>query len=520
MDAHPLSFLRARASVLYGTYVQAERLVGEDPSAACVKLRIFAEEVAEIACSREQLPPRSSLAERLADLRRRGVSPEAVRRLNELRLCGNRGAHQSAQMTISTALRALADAHAVAAWLAQTYLGVAAADVPIFAAPAPTASMNVFRDAILEGDADAQCQVGMILLHRADLRLRADLRENGVAFHDAFHDAVKWLRRAAPRSPTARAQFARLIWRGIVPARYPEEPVELLESAAESGDPDAHAALGGARMLGLHELAVDYEAARMHFEVAASHDHLDALNGLVKVYADGLGTPADSRQALGYARRAAEAGYDMAQYNLALLLTIHAPASRERDVEIIGWLTKAAEGGFAPAMHDLYRAYRDGNGVSRDGEQADRWRAAALAENEARTCFDMGVMFESGDGVLSNALTALRFYEKAALYASLEQAQFAQEAKIKVREMVLRNRAELGAKPVGMPESELNDRIFVELGTDDAGDPVPGFGEALAKALVDNAGRSPGDIVMSVVGVNPSAAKRLGLALRADQTGS
>lgn len=511
MGEHPLSFLRTREPVLCRLYVQAERLVGQDPSAACVKLRIFAELVARCVCAREQLPQQGSLADCLDDLRQRHVSRDALRRLNDLRMSGNRSAHHPAQMTTTSALRALADAHALGAWLAVTYLGVAAKDVPVFTAPAPSASLEVFRDAILEADADAQYQVGVILLHRADRQFAKDLRDSGVAFHGTFRDAVEWLRRAETQVPAARSQLARLIFRKIAPARYAEEAMDLLAGAAEAGDAEAHATLGRVLLLGEHGCSVDYGAARGHLEVAAGQDHLEALNGLVKVYADGLGTPVDRRRALSYARRAAEAGYELAQYNLALLLALHAPASRERDVEVLGWLTKAAEGGFAPAMHDLYRAYRDGKGVPRDGEQAVRWREAALLENEPRTCFDMGLAFEIGDGVVANTLTALRFYEKAASFASPEQAQLAAEATAKVRDMVLRNRSEIRTKPLDMPMSELNDRMLVELGTDDEGHPIQGFTEVFAKAMVDNEGKSPGDIVMSIVSFNPSAARRLGL---------
>lgn len=509
MGEHPLSFLEFRDRVLFRVYVQAERLATEDPGAACAKLRIFAEEVVARVCARAGLP-RQNLADALIDLRRIGLSRDVLRQLNALRVSGNRGSHEVAAMPASAAVRALADAHAVGGWFAVTHLGVSATEISRFVPPDPSASLQVFRDAI-DGDADAQYRVGALLVHRADRQFDKDLRENGLAFHGAFRDAVEWLRRAEMHVPAARSQLARLIFRKIVPARYPEEAMDLLTSAAEAGDAEAHATLGRALLLGEHGCTVDHGAARGHLEVAAGQDHLEGLNGLVKIYAEGLGTPADRRRALGYARRAAEAGYEVAQYNLALLLARHAPASRERDVEILRWFAKAAGGGFAPAMHELYRAYRDGAGVPRDGAQAARWREAALAENEPRTCFDMGVAFETGDGVASNALTALRFYEKAALYASPEQAQFAAEATVKVREMVLRNRAELMAKPVGMPESELNDRILVELATDDAGNPVPGFSEAFAKAMVDNVGKSPGAIVMSIAAFNPSAARRLGL---------
>lgn len=511
MESHPLSFLSAREAALFRLYVQAERLSAEDPGAACVKLRVFAETVVLRVCALERLPRPRCLADGLNALQGRQVSRDALRWLDDLRGLGNRAAHSSTSPSAAAAVRALGLAHAVGAWFAEKYLGVPRGDVTRFVPPDPAASVHVFRDAVLGGDAEAQYQIAAILVHRADEQCGKELRERGLTFLGRYDDALDWLRKAQHQVPAARSMLARLMWRNIGRLQYPEEPVDLLESADADGDPEAHAALGHARLLGEHGLTLDYEAARRHFEAAALEDHLVALNGLVKVHADGLGTPVDGRKALHYARRAAEAGYAIAQYNLALMMSTHEPPSRARDDEIMMWFTKAADGGCPPAMHTLYRSYRDGNGAPADPEQFLKWRTAALEHNEPRTCYDMGLALEAGDGVTADTLAALRMFERALIHAPPELPGLTTDAKAKMREMILRNRAEIRSNPASFSTDELNDRILVELASDDEGNPLPDFSTALAQALVANANKPPAEMLLAVAQVNPSAARRLRL---------
>lgn len=372
--------------------------------------------------------------------------------------------------------------------------------------------MQAFRDAVLDGDADSQYLIAVVLVHRADEQSDKELRENGLTFLGRYDDAIDWLRKAQHQVPGARSMLARLMWRNIGRPRYPEEPVDLLESAAADGDPEAHAALGQARLLGERGLTLDYEAAQRHFEAAALQDHPVALNGLVKLHADGLGTTVDGRKALHYARRAAEAGYVIAQYNLALMMAMHEPPSLARDHEIMMWFAKAADGGFPPAMHTLYCSYRDGKGVPADPDQSLKWRAAALEHNEPRTCYDMGLALEAGDGVAADTLAALRMFERAFLHAPPELPGLAADAKAKMREMILRNRAEIRSSPASFSVDALNERILIDFGSNEDGDPIPDFAMKLAQSLVANANKTPAEMLLAVAELNPSAARRLRLS--------
>lgn len=68
-----------------------------------------------------------------------------------------------------------------------------------------------------------------------------------------------------------------------------------------------------------------------------------------------------------------------------------------------------------------------------------------------------------------------------------------------------------GGSQASCSADELNDRILVELASDDEGDPLPDFSTALAQAFVANANKTPAEMLLAVAQVNPSAARRLRL---------
>ncbi len=80
----------------------------------------------------------------------------------------------------------------------------------------------------------------------------------------------------------------------------------------------AHGNLGH---LYLHGLGVgkDVDKAREHFEAGAAHGEAASLNGLGYMYLHGIGVEMDIVKGADMIKRAADAGYVEAMYNLALL---------------------------------------------------------------------------------------------------------------------------------------------------------------------------------------------------------
>ena len=86
---------------------------------------------------------------------------------------------------------------------------------------------------------------------------------------------------------------------------------------------------------------------------------------LGKCCRDGWGVLPDDQQAELWFRRAADAGYDFAQYALGKLLQ-----GQNRMDEAVSWYEKAAAQGNSWASYRLGKLYLTGQGVKRDREQA------------------------------------------------------------------------------------------------------------------------------------------------------
>lgn len=507
-DDHPLACLQYREPELFRLYVSAERLHHEDPAASCVKLRAYAEAIVIKVCEKARLPVPKNFADGLETLKSRNrASGEILGWLDELRVIGNRAAHPARaedSPTATQAIKALGAAHAAGAWLATTYLGVPQNNVNRFVPPEPAASLLIFRDAIMSRDPEACYQVAMQLLRQE----HADRDEQLQKFKFArvnYGDAVDFFRKALFKVPAARSQLALLMRAQIAKPNYPEEEQHLLESAAEDGEAEANAELGRRYLHGVDGKTVDLAAALKHLEAAAAQDHPDALNALGKMHYEGLGVPHNPQRATACVRRAAEAGYPLAQCNYGMLLSQSANTEDEHG-RAVEWLRRSAEGHCETAMYELWRAYRDGRGVEPNIDVARRWLLAGAEANEPRAAFEMGLAYELGEGVPSNALKALRMYQRVGTREQEEHKELAAQAKTKTREMVHRIRRELKDPQWHSDENESNDRLMVHLACDAVGDPIPDFSKRFAQEFTrGGAGFKPEMALKVMREINPFA---------------
>ena len=75
---------------------------------------------------------------------------------------------------------------------------------------------------------------------------------------------------------------------------------------------------------------------------------------------------------------------------------------------------KAAEQGDATAQFNLGVMYDKGEGVTRDYAEAVRWYRRAAAQGHARAQFNLGLKYAKGEGVTRNYAEAVRWYRRAA----------------------------------------------------------------------------------------------------------
>jgi TPR repeat protein len=177
-----------------------------------------------------------------------------------------------------------------------------------------------------------------------------------------------------------------------------------LESA-NHGDARAWYELGIMYKSGTWQARVDRERALQWFEEAALAGVPDAMAQVGSLYAQGLGGPADTAQALFWLRKARAA--KSAGGTLALAEMTCQGTGIPKDVPGCGDLLNEAVHDLQPSdaryelLHELAvqaiaigKRYEAGDGVARDAEQADSW-------------YRRGAILGDADGVLAQAALAM-----------------------------------------------------------------------------------------------------------------
>lgn len=138
-------------------------------------------------------------------------------------------------------------------------------------------------------------------------------------------------------------------------------------------------------------------------------------------------------------RRAARAGSAEAAYELGEAYRDGEGVSPDLD-EAAEWFNKSAQMGSPRGQHLLGQAYADGRGVEQDSERAARWFARSAAQGYAPAQYALGRAFMNGEGVPADPLWAGRWYGKAARQGEA-RAQFSYGAILADGQRVPRDRA-------------------------------------------------------------------------------
>ena len=75
---------------------------------------------------------------------------------------------------------------------------------------------------------------------------------------------------------------------------------------------------------------------------------------------------------------------------------------------------KLADKGSANAQFNLGAMYDNGDGVPEDDTEAAKWYLQAADQGHLNAQFNLGVMYENGEGVAENPVEAATWYRKAA----------------------------------------------------------------------------------------------------------
>jgi TPR repeat protein len=318
----------------------------------------------------------------------------AARALYEVRVAGNLGAHPEQRLggppTRTEARDALFALHGLVSLFAERVGGLLPDSLPPFAEPPEVHWGDVCERAIFERDAAAMLAVGrrhrtQALEANREAEGTAKAEQSSMRFVDrgGFQEALDWFQRAMLNTLDSEVrrqawfEQARLLLTELRGHKRAGEATDLLRWSAEDGVADAQSMLA---LLILDATSPfpeprDLGEARDWAERAAEAEHPEALNVLTAIYGNGQGVERDPLRAIGYARRASQAGYPLAHANLALLL-LDQPAEVRDDGEIRAAIDRAKQAGIGHGYWAEYR-FLDDKGLAGSPEAAEALRVAA-----------------------------------------------------------------------------------------------------------------------------------------------
>jgi hypothetical protein len=136
--------------------------------------------------------------------------------------------------------------------------------------------------------------------------------------------------------------------------------------------------------------------------------------GLVgSIYRHGAGVPENPAEALKWLRKAAEQGYNLAQYEIGSMY-FNGEGMPKDDRTAVEWFRKAADQGLDAAQNQLGHMYSDGLGVTKDDRTAAEWFRKAAEQGYPTAQYNLGWCYENGRGVTKDLKAAIDWYTKAA----------------------------------------------------------------------------------------------------------
>ena len=185
--------------------------------------------------------------------------------------------------------------------------------------------------------------------------------------------------------------------------------INLWYEAAQQGNVNAQFNLGLLFHYGT-DVEQNYKEAFEWYYKAAQQGHAKAQCNLGLLYSKGLGVPENKQAAIKYYSLAADQDLPEAQHDLGFYYYVGDGVKPDIDKAISLWL-KAAKQGYADSQNNLGYVYRT---IKHYYSEALKWYRLAADQNNAEAQYDLGIMYENGQGVKRDTLEAVRFYRMAA----------------------------------------------------------------------------------------------------------
>jgi len=255
-----------------------------------------------------------------------------------------------------------------------------------------------------------------------------------------YEEAFKWYQKAADQDyKWSLYSLGDMYLKGLGTKKDTIVAIDMFKAAASQGLPD------GMNMVGsLLEEKKDYASAATWYKKAAELGFSQGQHNLAELYIHGLGVEKDStialdlfkmaaekgltraqnrigvifdeqknyEEAIKWFEKAANEGYDWAQYNLGNYY-LYGISVRKDKLKACEWFSKAALQGLKEAQDELDAAYKSLN-QGHSHKESFEWclKAAKLGYIEAQR--EVANRYRSGNGVAQNFTEALMWFTKAA----------------------------------------------------------------------------------------------------------
>jgi TPR repeat protein len=181
--------------------------------------------------------------------------------------------------------------------------------------------------------------------------------------------------------------------------------LKLYRPLAQRGDARAQDAIGGMYARGEGGLPKDDAEALHWFQMAD-----DERKGLKAYNEGGYAT------ALRIFRPLADRGQILAEYLIGLMYA-NGQGVPQDYAEAMTWHLKAAKQGEAKAQFSVGLMYFKGLGTQAKLAEAFEWYRRAAEQGDATAQYNLGAMYDKGEAVKRDPVTALMFYDLAAIHA-------------------------------------------------------------------------------------------------------
>lgn len=161
------------------------------------------------------------------------------------------------------------------------------------------------------------------------------------------------------------------------------------------------------------EIAIDYNSPGGG--ICLTYDDMFRIKGVLDVFhqAEHFRNSQEIDKAIPLYEQAANAGYNLAQNNLAVAYQNGTEKMAPDIGKAIYWYEKAAET-FAPAAFVLGRIYDVGNYVPQDLQKAAEYYLKAANLGDSLAMYNLGTMYLNGEGVDKNTDKGIYYLKKAA----------------------------------------------------------------------------------------------------------